>query len=470
MVNEWNKTALVAEFETMLQRRLRSGAAPVAACAGFDLDAASAYLEGALGGSHRAGYESHLAGCVTCRRHLIELARLAQTTPLAEPQPATAPGRIKAWDRWKEAVAVWFDLSSRSFKWRIAGATGAAFAILIAAFGAQSWRLVSRQPVIKVTDNTVASSSHEAPDVQSPLPSPTPETSAQAEGASLDAPLAGDVIATNRERPQVTAPAPSVGPQGSAPNIAALEASARSMVAPSNQPGEAPVAPKPMPTLMPDVAETGLSPSSRLSGFIANESLAAGARSVLTEPREESNEQAAKDPVGTFRPSPPRGLNPMKPGHQETVVSRRGLALVPARQSKQNPEPNSKPADPKSTSLIKDVMGFVWRNPLKWPLGSESEQKAIGDAPESADSESTAPMVMPFRGKVFLRVKGMWIDQEYKPEMQEWRRWTLTRDSEQYKRVLADEPQLKEFFDKGPILIVWKNRIYKVLKPRKPGR
>jgi len=69
------------------------------------------------------------------------------------------------------------------------------------------------------------------------------------------------------------------------------------------------------------------------------------------------------------------------------------------------------------------------------------------------------------RGKVFVLDKGTWIDQEYKPEMQEWRVWPLTRDSEEYKRVLRDEPALKEFFDKGPILIVWKNRtIYKVLK------
>ena len=40
--------------------------------------------------------------------------------------------------------------------------------------------------------------------------------------------------------------------------------------------------------------------------------------------------------------------------------------------------------------------------------------------------------------------------------MQKWRLWTLKRGSEQYKQVLADEPQLKEFFDHGPILIVWK--------------
>src|SRR5215475_7307451 len=127
MVNEWNKTAFV-EFETMLRRRLRSGAAPVTACAGFDLDAASAYLEGALGGSHRANYESHLAGCAICRRHLIELSRLAQAMPLIEARPAAALDRIAAWDRWKAAVAGWFDLSTWNLKWQIAGATGAVFA------------------------------------------------------------------------------------------------------------------------------------------------------------------------------------------------------------------------------------------------------------------------------------------------------------------------------------------------------
>src|SRR5262245_33674159 len=139
VANEWNKSAFEV-FETMLGRHLRSGATPVVACAGFDLDAASAYLEGALGGTHRASYESHLAGCATCRRHMIELARLAQAAPSFEPQPAAAPDRIAAWDRLKESVAGWFDLSTWNLKWQIAGVTGAAFAILIATHSIQLWR------------------------------------------------------------------------------------------------------------------------------------------------------------------------------------------------------------------------------------------------------------------------------------------------------------------------------------------
>ena len=157
MSNEWNKTAFV-EFETMLRRHLRSGAAPVAACAGFDLDAASSYLEGALGGPHLASYESHLAGCAICRRHLIELARLAQTAPSFEAQPAAKPVRIPTWDRLKGAVAGWFDLSTWNLKWQIAGATGGAFAILIAALGAHSLYQASNQTALVFSEASPNSS------------------------------------------------------------------------------------------------------------------------------------------------------------------------------------------------------------------------------------------------------------------------------------------------------------------------
>ncbi|HKE02799.1 MAG TPA: zf-HC2 domain-containing protein, partial [Blastocatellia bacterium] len=170
MSNERNNTAL--EFETMLRRHLKSGGAPVAPCAGFDFEAASAYLEDALGQSHRADYELHLAGCVTCRRHLIELSRLAQTAPRAETQPVTVMGQTPAWVRWREVVTGWFDLSSWNLKWQIAGATGAAFAILIAALGLQSWRQASKH-----SESAIAVNTGEAALVAPSAAAPTPEPS-----------------------------------------------------------------------------------------------------------------------------------------------------------------------------------------------------------------------------------------------------------------------------------------------------
>src|SRR5262245_57423260 len=170
----------------MLRRHLRSGAAPVAACAGFDLDAASEYLEGALDEWRRASYESHLAGCAICRRHLIELARLAQAAPSFESQPTAAPDRIPAWDRWKEVVAGWFDLSSWNLKWQIAGATGAAFAILIAALGVQMWRRASYQANLAASSASAASPlAAEPADQTFPSPAPAQEPSAQNDAVTV---------------------------------------------------------------------------------------------------------------------------------------------------------------------------------------------------------------------------------------------------------------------------------------------
>jgi hypothetical protein len=463
MVNEWNKTALVAEFETMLRRRLKNGAAPVAACAGFDPDAASAYLEGALGGSHRAGYESHLAGCAACRRHLIGLARLVQSAPLAEAQPVAAPERIPTWERWKEAVAVWFDHSSRNFKWWMAGATGAAFAILIAGLGAQFWRQTFKHSDVAVSQNTAAPSRLETASQASQSPAPEPSTPEPATPELLskqlaDSPAEGTVAINQEARSRVPAPAPLVGPQGGAPTVA-VEAKSSRLAAPASQPVEAPGV---MTRSAVAIPETGQNPTSRLTALSTTER-ADATIAALNGRSQDLKEEAAidiKDPAHILRPSPPPRLNRMKPGQPDPNVRNRGaLSLLSERQATPNPEPSAKPADSKSTSLIKDVVSAIAkRNPLKWSFNSEAEQK------ESEDDESANILVWRFQGKVFLFVKGTWIDQDYKPEMQEWRRFSLTRGSDEYKRVLASEPQLKEFFDKGPILIVWKNQIYKVLK------
>jgi hypothetical protein len=56
----------------------------------------------------------------------------------------------------------------------------------------------------------------------------------------------------------------------------------------------------------------------------------------------------------------------------------------------------------------------------------------------------------------------MWIDEAYRKETMEFRLLRLERGSKAYEDVLAKEPQLREFFDHGPILVVWKNKIYRV--------
>jgi hypothetical protein len=422
VANEWNKTAFV-EFETMLRRHLRSGAAPVAACAGFDLDAASAYLEGALEEWRRPSYESHLAGCAICRRHLIELARLAQAAPSFESRPGATPDRIPAWNRWKEVVAGWFDLSSWNLKWQIAGATGAAFLILIAALSIQLWRRAPYPQEVKLNRASAASQPAAEQSAQgyiSPTPVPPPQ--------EADTPVDQNLIARRPEESRIPIPSPTVRSTEN-PTTAPVGVSDKLMTLDTNLSSEAP------PATRTRGAEVGRSDS--------NKAIESGLEDFRVNP---------KQFVATKDTAP--GAQDLPPYQGNLVVNK------PETPSK---APAKKTIPQQAIDGAREMIKGAF-SPLRKGF-TESERKEIPDMQEAPDDKSSKLMVWRVRGKVFRFEKGMWIDQEYKPEMQEWRRWTLTRDSEQYKRVLRDEPLLKEFFDKGPILIVWKNNtIYKVLK------
>jgi hypothetical protein len=450
MANEWNKTAFV-EFETMLRRHLRSGAAPVAACAGFDLDAASSYLEGALGGTHLASYESHLAGCAICRRHLIELARLAHTAPSFEAQPSAKPVRIPTWDRLKGSVTGWFDLSTWNLKWQIAGATGAAFAILIAALGAHSLYRASNQSVLVFSEASQSSQVAVAGRVDQPLPMPTPEP------LELDA-FKGDAESAEirSAQSQVPVPTPDVGPNPTAPDVS-VRAPAESLPLSVNESSEAPAAPKPG-----GVAAMETLPTQPKTFIQVNSRSAESGGEFLDGFRGESRQMSTIETA-----QGPRNI----PSYKPSLIGGGG-----------KPESRGKPTPERSPKVRIFPEIKLWSLPeiakralaplSKSDSDTESERKTRAD--KASEDATPKPMQIMIRDKTFCfekckgpdleKIRGMWIDRDYDFEKQKWNVWTLPRDSEAYKKVLADEPQLKEFFDHGPILIVWKNRVYKVLK------
>jgi hypothetical protein len=91
---------------------------------------------------------------------------------------------------------------------------------------------------------------------------------------------------------------------------------------------------------------------------------------------------------------------------------------------------------------------------------SDSAQK---DEPAPLDEESFKALTTRIQGRAFRRDKGMWIDQTYRDSVQRWRIRKLTRGTKEYDQILSANPGLKEFFDRAPILIVWKDGwIYKV--------
>lgn len=167
----------------------------------------------------------------------------------------------------------------------------------------------------------------------------------------------------------------------------------------------------------------------------------------------------------------PEQMEPCPPSQYLTPVEGQMIAAANLKQESRE-APSNKPSSGKSSlgfslgpvaDLLKRAIPPV-RMPGRSGLLPDSERRAKPDKPKEPDDDAPKPMLIPIRDKLFRFERGMLIDREYNPETQEWRVWTIERGTEQYKKVLAEEPLLKEFFDRGPIIIVWKNRIYKALK------
>jgi len=153
----------------------------------------------------------------------------------------------------------------------------------------------------------------------------------------------------------------------------------------------------------------------------------------------------------------------------KSAAVRHGLSLVstriPPAPSDPEPDGNTQPGKSVVDTLRIGVREAISHVPLIGRLSpnSETERKPASAAQETADAGSSNPLVIKINDKTFHREKGVLIDQEYKPEMEKWARW-LRPDSKEYKEILEKDPSLTVFFERGPILIVWKNGIYKVMK------
>jgi len=427
----------------MLRRHLKSGGAPVAACAGFDFDAASAYLENALGGTHRAGYESHLAGCATCRRYLIELSRLAQTAPHPGMRPTTVADQTPVWVRWREVVTGWFDLPAWNLKWQVVGAASAAFAILIAALGVQPWRQAPKPADIAVSAPIIPTTSVDS-DPQAPV------TGASPGGTPFLVAENSVVGRQGQSRPSVPAPPFEVRPKETERDVA---------VAPSNDSSKL-NAPQPAEAFPFDFGQRQRADTQRISGAfqegqvspreapaaLAGNSDNAG-RQVPADLRADSREQTPGSSVQgdrgeiAARITPPPEINPMNPDPK--------------------PTPHNKPQNGRSSAPSK--LSGIARALVPWSKSDPPSEPERRVKLETLDDESAKPLKVRIRDKVFRfdhNLK-MWIDQDYKDEML-WRVLRLRRGSKEYEQVLANNPPIKEFFDHGPILIVWKHKIYKV--------
>lgn len=425
MALEQNNTAL--EFETMLRRQLsqKSGAHNSAAeiCAGFDADSANAYLENVLGSATRSRYESHLAGCPPCRQHIIQLSRLIQL-PQTEPQfiPIVKPASI--WSHWKSVAAEWMEWLDTSLGKQGWATAGVAAAILITVVSVQFWR---QQQVSQQPQGNLAALENKG------LAQPAPEIPNIPENAFSE-------IDTNnppdsRQVAMVQVPKPEVSPHPGSFNQSGItgfsDNNLRLNAFTSNVSGSTPaslqlnVTMPPLPPQTQPVASTLISSTSRSTAF------------GPTIPPVMAEQTAPVPPPSEFQ-------------KRESVVA----AHI-------NPSPNDNPMAKKSKDPKPPTSRSVFDKALSFMPSGKTES---GRKLEETEIEPDAPKVLAVRrrDKVFNYQGGFWVDSGYKPEMA-WRVTKLTMDSAEYDQVIAAEPLLKEYFTHGPVIVVWKDKIYKIV-------
>jgi hypothetical protein len=146
---------------------------------------------------------------------------------------------------------------------------------------------------------------------------------------------------------------------------------------------------------------------------------------------------------------------PPAPTAPESVAAAEMAKIIAPLTPSPSDNPMTRSRKPNPTPTPKTLGSFSFL-----PSGkNEAERKA-----ELKEIEEGAPKLLTVRvrDKVFSFQGGMWVDHAYKPDMA-WRVTKLMRDSEEYKQALADEPQLKEFFERSAVIVVWKDKIYKVV-------
>jgi hypothetical protein len=182
---------------------------------------------------------------------------------------------------------------------------------------------------------------------------------------------------------------------------------------------------------------------------VAAQSTAATAATAATagQPAEIRQSQApSPDPVVAPRITPDPKDNPM----QSVPASEREKAI--ARRD------NGLPSD-RSANWYERARGYL---PFRKP---ESEEKSPATV---KDDETVSPLIRKFRDKTFSYQKGagggVWVDYAYNPEVMYWRVTRVVQGSKEYERLMAEDPQLKEFFSLGRVIVVWRGKVYRVTR------
>ncbi len=399
-----NSYNLEPEFDARLKAHLKTRGATTV-CAGFDFDTASAYLEHTLQAKASTLYEEHLADCAACRNQVVELSRLMPAETVVAPAVVPVRGKWSEWfSGWKLGM--------------LAGLGTATAAILLFT-------------MVTVQRNSTPLAIAESKEVAAP---------------SMAVPLANDDFITLKESQRVQdaaktpIPAPSASVMASTPVVQGVAAKAAvpemELAKKSVQIDGASMKDNVSPSAPGAVSET-------VTVTVENK------EALQTLPQGQlQNTELRNRAMPTPTPHGPMlGQNQMQ-NNQMTPIEPSAKPMVGAVAKFEERQTEKMREKAKSTDAAK-----AERDDKAARLSAPAAASAVaGRAAKTAPQKNVA-------GKNFRSENGRWIDTQWNSGLAEIR---LKRNSDEYKKVLKDTPELKPYFDLKSVIVVWQGKAYRV--------
>jgi hypothetical protein len=409
----------------------------------LDVDEQNAYAENSLPSSARTHYAAHLADCDACRRSVTQLA-LAAGIPAQLEQHAAATGQeVLPNVSWRERVGAWFAPSA----WRYAVP---ALALLLVSAVALTVLMRGRQPAGSIARNNTAE--------QTKQPA-LPEThhAAQSGNNNAAAPVVGEgaLTASNSNAPvtkeELAAAAPAGQPDTKAGVISNEDAApppplAAGAATTSSAPAAPPAAvemPVPMPTPIP--------PAEPLVSVPEMEQ-----RAKVSERADETAKDVQKQGNYENNQSRDRISGPRR-NEQSRNMQRGGNISIARDGADKNDAVLSAtptPAPPAATAARR-VPQREADDPRNAKPSDDTKKSEGRPLPKSTVAETRN-----VAGRKFRRTGSAWVDTAYSSQAVT----VVRRNSEQYRALVADEPELRRISDAlgGEVTVVWKGRAYRI--------
>jgi hypothetical protein len=421
----------------------------------LDADEQSAYAENSLPPSARTHYAAHLADCDDCRRSVTQLA-LAAGMPAQLEQSAAVAGKEVSSNVASSSVAP-ANVASSHGTWR--ERLGALFAprawryavpaLALLLVGAVALVVLRREPRLDVS---VAEQRNKTEQTKPAMPemNHAPQNgnaaapgvlSAEGDGqpaSNTNAPLAKEelaaVVREDQGQPKAGAvlkdadtapPAPPISPGVGTTTSAPAATAAVEM-------------PTPMPTPAP-AAEPFIAQDAEAKAKAAGraEELA---RDAQRQGNYEINQQQQREQISG-------------PRRNEQSRNARGRSAEVARDG----------ADRNDAAPAAPAPSGVARRAKARGADAEREARRSDDSVrnEGASSSKSTAETRTVAGRKFRRAGGAWIDTAYNSSQSVT---VVRRNSEQYRALVADEPELRRIGDAlgGEVTVLWKGRAYRI--------